>query len=62
MRREFWHLEIIKTYENCFLQAINFGGKSNVKKPDQTYSPASLLNMKEKGGSSKYQTCGKSPN
>ncbi|XP_038889585.1 uncharacterized protein LOC120079462 [Benincasa hispida] len=37
--------------------AINFGGKSNVKKPDQTYSPASLLNMEEKGGSSIYQTC-----
>ncbi|KAA0061551.1 hypothetical protein IC582_011958 [Cucumis melo] len=37
--------------------AINFGGKSNLKKPDQTYSPASLLDRKEKGGSSRYQTC-----
>ncbi|XP_022938261.1 uncharacterized protein LOC111444401 [Cucurbita moschata] len=38
-------------------EAINFGSKSNVKKPDKTYSPASLPNMKEQGGSSRHQTC-----
>ncbi|KAG7030430.1 hypothetical protein SDJN02_08777, partial [Cucurbita argyrosperma subsp. argyrosperma] len=37
--------------------AMKFGGKSDVKKPDRTYSPASSLNMKEKAGSSRHQTC-----